>query len=131
LELTLTLDNYTRFLLLTRTDAEVIECEGNRTTFFACAEPRQVGDLARGGVLLSAHQRPAPAGTVSTAFPRHMPRWTLVEVEEHEVDDQDRAGAKFLGAVWTFEPGAEAETGVSEHELSVEAEQQFMGSGAL
>jgi len=57
-----------------------------------------------------------------------MPRWTLVE--EHGVDDQDRAGAKFLGA-WTFEPAAEPETGVSQQELSVEAEQQFMGSGAV
>jgi hypothetical protein len=119
-------------LLLTRAETQTLQADGTRATFYACEQPRAAGDLASSGVLLSTHQRPAPAGTVSDAFPRHMPRWTLVEVDEHEVDDSDRAGARFLGAVWTDEPGAKAETGVPEsEELSNDAEKKFMSSGAL
>jgi prephenate dehydratase len=128
--LQLTADNFTRFVLLAREPTPIMTCAGRYARFFATRSPAIVGALSGVGELLSVHQRPAPAGTAATTFPRHMPRWTLVEVEA-QPDAETPQGALDLGAVWTFEPAETEDTGVPEAELSDAAEQQFMGSGAL
>lgn len=82
-------DNYTRFLLLSRRKEEVNGLGGGeRTVFYACAQPSLVKALARGRTIRSVHQRPAPPATSSSS---PFPRWVLLELTGMGTGDHSTA----------------------------------------